>query len=479
MVDQLAQEYVGRPVFFPDHDVDSRDVSGGRLNVWLAAYGTGKTAYLPLIMIGSGFQISTGWVDFQSTYAAMIDAELSRPPKAWLSAFGRREGDRIRLSGRFVNQAGVPLSSAANAASMNGMIYEENFSLAHHRWVRAVVKSSLVQEIAPDASTVFSLLTPELAGVNWALLHPLVFADYQPGGNVPAFDMLQAAEAGWLGVSDLNADGKTDLIWRNSSTNEVKSWLMDGTSLNSQVNLPSSPGNGWVLAGAEDFDLDGNTDLLWRNGQTGANRIWYMKGITVWEEADLEALPDVDWQIAAIADFDRDGSPDLFWRNYATGANQLWFMTGIAKRQAVPVSGFSDTQWILAGAGDFGSDGMPDLLWRHAVTGENRIWYMNGPAQIGDGSMETWVAPQWAVAMVADFNGDGKNDILWHNNQTGENLLWAMDGIRKIGMVGLERMADTHWRIGNYPFTTEEPRTQFNRHAPDLSGRAQRARTRQ
>jgi hypothetical protein len=479
VVDQLARDYAHQPVLFPDHDVDSRDISGGRLNVWLAAYGIGKTAYLPLIMIGSGFQISTGGVDFQPTYAAMIDAELSRPPKAWLSAFGRREGDRIRLSGRFINQAGVPLSSAADAASVNGMIYEENFSLAHHRWVRAVVKSSLGQEIAPDASTVFSLLTPVLAGVNWALLHPLVFADYKPGGNVPAFDMLQAAEAGWLGVSDLNADGKTDLVWRNPATNELRVWLMEGTNLNSQLNLPSTPGRDWVLTGAEDFDLDGKTDLLWRNQQTGANRIWYLEGATIREEAELEPLPDANWKIAAVADFDQDGSPDLVWRNYATGANQLWYMTGISKRLATPIPGLSDPNWILAGAADFGSDGKPDLLWRHAVTGENRVWYMDGQTQIGGGNLETWEAPQWAVALVADFNGDGKNDILWHNNQTGENLLWVMDGIRKLSTIALEPMADTHWRIGNYPFSMEEPRTQFNRHAPDLSGRALRARTRQ
>ncbi len=41
--------------------------------------------------------------------------------------------------------------------------------------------------------------------------------------------------------SDFNGDGKADILWQNSSTGERVIWLMNGTTFQSQVNLPTVP----------------------------------------------------------------------------------------------------------------------------------------------------------------------------------------------------------------------------------------------
>jgi uncharacterized repeat protein (TIGR01451 family) len=41
----------------------------------------------------------------------------------------------------------------------------------------------------------FTLETAELSGVDWDRIHPIVLADYRPGGSSGAYDMLQAASA--------------------------------------------------------------------------------------------------------------------------------------------------------------------------------------------------------------------------------------------------------------------------------------------
>jgi hypothetical protein len=58
----LAQDYAGRPVVFLEHPVDSAPPS--RYGRWWAAYSSGGTVGLPLIMLDSGNQISNGWLDF-------------------------------------------------------------------------------------------------------------------------------------------------------------------------------------------------------------------------------------------------------------------------------------------------------------------------------------------------------------------------------------------------------------------------------
>jgi hypothetical protein len=57
-------------------------------------------------------------------------------------------------------------------------------------------------------------------------------------------------------------------------------WLMNGTTITSNVlvsmNVPSS----WSIVGIGDFNGDGFTDILWRD--TGGNvAIWFMNGSTI------------------------------------------------------------------------------------------------------------------------------------------------------------------------------------------------------
>jgi hypothetical protein len=42
-------------------------------------------------------------------------------------------------------------------------------------------------------------------------------------------------------------NGQADLVFQNSTTDQMQLWEMNGTNLVSQVNLPN-PGAGWLLA---------------------------------------------------------------------------------------------------------------------------------------------------------------------------------------------------------------------------------------
>jgi hypothetical protein len=92
-------------------------------------------------------------------------------------------------------------------------------------------------------------------------------------GNVPTVWTI-------VGLGDFNGDGKTDILWRDTSGN-VAIWEMNGTSLligsSSFVgNVPAS----WSIVGTGDFNGDGKSDILWRD-TSGNVAIWEMNGTNV------------------------------------------------------------------------------------------------------------------------------------------------------------------------------------------------------
>lgn len=260
--------------------------------------------------------------------------------------------------------------------------------------------------------------------------------------------------------NDFNADGKSDLLWRNVSNGANVIWLSarwDTTQRTSAVtNLA------WNAVGVGDFDGDGKSDIFWRNSFNGANVIWksgnnatfqsvdwmptywVMAGVgdfnadgqsdNVWHYigntfVDLSASGprirvdyhyDWSWKIAAVADFNGDGTADIVWRHAETGLNSLWLSGDSALEW--PLAPLGDLAWNVVGADDFDGDGNSDLLWRNSRTGANLIWRtaLSTTPQAITGVFNL----DWKVGAVGDYDGDGKADIFWRNSRTGANVIW-------------------------------------------------------
>src|SRR5205809_3287428 len=138
-----------------------------------------------------------------------------------------------------------------------------------------------------------------------------------------------------------------------------------------------------------DVNGDGHSDVLWRNTSTGENYIYLMNGLTIASQGSINAVGDQAWQVKGIGDFDGDGRADILWRNSSTGENYIWLMNGLstASQGSVnlvdPASG-----WQVQGVGDFDGDGKDDILWRNTSTGENYIYLMNGLTIASQGSID-------------------------------------------------------------------------------------------
>ena len=76
--------------------------------------------------------------------------------------------------------------------------------------------------------------------------------------------------------TDLNGDGKSDLLWYNAATGQTSIWLMNGGAATAQSLILTDPN--WRISNTGDFNGDGKADLLWYNATTGQTAIWLMNG---------------------------------------------------------------------------------------------------------------------------------------------------------------------------------------------------------
>jgi len=221
-------------------------------------------------------------------------------------------------------------------------------------------------------------------------------------------------------TGDFNGDCKSDLVWRNGSTEQVYEWLMNGTSTLSSTNL-GSPSSNWVVQGVGDFNGDGMSDILWRNSTTGQVYIWFMNGTTSSSQGSA-GTPSLDWVIEGVGDFDGDGTSDILWRNTTTGQVYVWLMNGTAIKSSNYL-GNPTSDWNIEGVGDFNGDGKADILWRNSGTGAVYVWLTNGAAVTGTALLGT-PSSDYSIQGVGDFDGDGTSDILWQSASTGGVYIW-------------------------------------------------------
>jgi len=261
------------------------------------------------------------------------------------------------------------------------------------------------------------------------------------------------ADPNWkiVGTGDFDGDGRTDILWRNTSTGQNYIYFMDGISIVGEGYIRTISDPNWQVAGIGDFDGDGKDDILWRNRVTGENYLYPMVGTSIKpSEGNLRAVADPAWQVAGVGDFDGDGKADILWRNNTTGANYIYPMDGTAiKSSEGYVRTVADMAWQVKGVGDFDGDGKADILWRNTATGENYLYPMDGTTiKPTEAYIRTVVNLAWDIAAVADYDGDGRPDILWRNSSTGENYIYPMDGSTIKPNEGFVRtVPDQAWRV--------------------------------
>jgi hypothetical protein len=223
---------------------------------------------------------------------------------------------------------------------------------------------------------------------------------------------------------------------------------MNGTQLAGGKVFGNLAANWVVQDGSGDYNGDGNTDVLWRDTATGDIATWIMDGGRIAGGGIFTYGVANDIQIQnGSGDFNGDGKSDVLLRNNTTGDVTVWLMNGSAIAGPPGAVPSIASNWVIQGAGDYNGDGKSDILWRDADTGDVAFWLMDG-TRLAGGKVFGSLPATWVILDAAgDYNGDGKSDILWQKTDTGDVATWIMDGGRIAGG-GIFGNVSADWHIG-------------------------------
>ncbi len=236
----------------------------------------------------------------------------------------------------------------------------------------------------------------------------------------------------FVGVADLNGDGKLDLITANSGSNNVSVLLGNGDGTFAPVtNFAAGASPNSVAAG--DFNGDGKTDLAVANyGDStvsillgnGSGGFQFLRSISVGTNPSS----------VAAADLNNDGKLDLVTANYTDGNVSVLLGHGDATFQ--PAAQYpAGTSANFVAVSDFNKDGVPDL----AVANNNASGSGNTVSVLlGNGLFapkHDFAAGSTPISVVAaDFNKDGNVDLAVANDVDpgGFSVLFG-DGLGGMG----------------------------------------------
>ena len=225
---------------------------------------------------------------------------------------------------------------------------------------------------------------------------------------------------------DLDGNGTADTIWQLAN-GSFQGWLTDAAgAVVGRRNLGGDAS--WSIATVGDFNADGVTDLAWRNAVTGTVDLRLMRANGV-VASSRPIGGDLFWSIEASGDYDGDGRDDLIWRHTASGANVMWLLDGLAVRSQTAIGGDLSRRLVATGSGyDADGDGRTDLLWRTA-TGVTTLARMDGSKVLDVTALNA--DPSWSIVATGDFNGDRRHDIAWRTPAASVTV-WLMDGARML-----------------------------------------------
>ena len=247
---------------------------------------------------------------------------------------------------------------------------------------------------------------------------------YGNSGNV-----LAQIDNSWhiAGTGDFNGDGRVDILWRNDS-GLVTDWLSqsNGGFYGNSGNFLAQIDNGWQIVGTGDFNADGRTDILWRNS-SGLLTDWLAQsnGGFYGNSSNFLGQLDTSWHVAGTGDFNGDGVDDFLLRkDDGTVTDWLGQPNGSFVQNNANFQAQVGTSWHIAGTGDFNGDGLTDILWVND-SGQVTDWLgqFNGTFHGNSGGFLGQLDTSWHVVQTGDFNGDAIDDILWRNND-GSLVEW-------------------------------------------------------
>jgi len=222
----------------------------------------------------------------------------------------------------------------------------------------------------------------------------------QPGSNA------------WKAIAtgDFNGDAASDVLLQNQSDGSAQIMFLntnttDAVGTVAGAGALATPGANWKVIAAGDFNGDGKSDVLWQNSSTKAVQVHLMDGINVTNTPATQAASGLT--ALGTGDFNGDGFSDVLFKN-ASGQAVVWFMYGDARTGTKTINKPGPGTWNATGAADVDGNGYSDVIWSDASNNASAT-LLGGPSSLASATVLNGnfglSSPGPAFHMVASTGG--------------------------------------------------------------------------
>jgi hypothetical protein len=219
--------------------------------------------------------------------------------------------------------------------------------------------------------------------------------------------------AGFTAITagDFNGDAASDVLLQDNVSGNAQILFLNVNAgepigqVDSAATV-TSPGAGWKAISSGDFNGDGKSDILWQNTTSGNTEVYLMNGGAI-ATTGAALTPGANFKAIGSGDFNNDGKSDIVFLNNTDGSAQIWTMNGAVQTGspltiAAPTAITPGDNFVLKGAEDVNGDGFSDLLFTDSQNNVKAVELTTGGAIL---TTATLASPASAFHLVASTGG--------------------------------------------------------------------------
>jgi CSLREA domain-containing protein len=352
-------------------------------------------------------------VPVRSGISAQVELTSSRNPARSRGGFVLTV--TVRGSGGVKPMGVVTLYDVAHSMTMG------NGQVAFHQLAYGKLDPSHPD---PDVSTLTlpsSALT--LYGTLWGNVR--MRAEFHGDSTYAPASSMELVQTLYREKSDLDGDGRTDLLLCSLSSNDKHLIRAGNSSFSGPFALPAL-GSSLAVLGTGEFGFHAEPAVLWRDA-AGVYGGTTFSGGTTNQDFDIPLASGLT--VEALGSMYGDLKHDFVVRDGAgqhSGVLTAQLKPGVLALSAAGAVGAANTLHVEH-VGDFNGDGHLDWLLRLPGTIRHFVWLLDGAFKVASSNPLAFVPVDGRIAATGDFDGDGRTDLVWEL-PTGEVEIALQNG---------------------------------------------------
>jgi subtilisin-like proprotein convertase family protein len=323
---------------------------------------------------------------------------------------------------------------------------------------RGDIEAFLTSPMGTTARMLYRSANGSGQNINWTFTMNQFWGENPQGTwTLRVRDVFQSDTGTWNNYSinarmgtliDSTPTSSNGIVWRNNSIRTVVGWQLENGVVTGSTVI-GTPTTGWFLSASGDINGNGVSDMIWRNSSTGQIAVWFLdSNLTVVGTATVGVVGDQNWQIVDAADANGNGTADLLWYNGSTSSVVQWLLNADATVAGTRTIAVAPADWSPRAMRSINGNAVADIIWqRSSSQGEVAVWFMNANGTVASSqAVGNAGSSSWQLRTAANVFST-EQSLVFQNTSTNAVAYWRLNTSGSVIGTGSLGSATSEWVV--------------------------------